>query len=54
MCEAGGIIAGEYINGQVQAGKVIFSANDIEYEGVFTSPTNISATFIDNNKKVTG
>lgn len=45
VCEAGGIIAGDNINGEVQSGKVNFKAGDVYYDGVFTSPTNISASF---------
>lgn len=36
--EAGGIIAGEGVNGSVQAGKIIFTAKGKEYEGQFSSP----------------
>jgi len=38
QAETGGIIAGDNINGSVQAGKVIFTAGKDEYEGFFDSP----------------
>lgn len=47
VCEAGGIIAGENVNGEVQNGKVNFKAGDVYYEGAFVSATNINANFQD-------
>jgi hypothetical protein len=37
VAETGGIISGDNINGSVQAGKVIFTANGEEFEGHFIS-----------------
>ena len=37
VAEAGGIIAGEGINGTVQGGNIIFTADGREYEGHFSS-----------------
>ena len=43
--EAGGVISGEKITGSVHSGKVIFTAEGTEYEGNFTGPNVIDATF---------
>ena len=45
--EAGGIIAGEGINGSVQAGKIIFQAGGKDYEGNFASATLANCTWKD-------
>lgn len=56
IAEAGGIISGENINGTVQAGKVIFTANKNEYEGHFTSQTEVvmTNTFLGDGREATG
>ena len=51
VAEAGGIIAGEGINGSVQAGKIIFTAKGKEYEGQFGSPVLASCTWKDQAGK---
>lgn len=45
--EAGGIIAGEGINGSVQAGKIIFQAGGKDYEGNFASANLANCTWKD-------
>ena len=53
QAESGGIMAGDGINGSVQAGKVIFTAGQEEYEGFFESPQQIDATRREENGNVT-
>ena len=42
--EAGGIMSGEDLNGSAQVGKLIFKAGEIDYEGSFSSPTQVQLT----------
>jgi hypothetical protein len=43
--EAGGVLAGEDINGSIQGARLIFTAKDCEYEGQFVSSTQVQAAF---------
>ena len=49
-CEAGGVIQGEKITGQVQAGKVIFTTGSKEVEGAFVKPTVVMANWTDGGQ----
>lgn len=51
VAEAGGIIAGDGINGSVQAGKILFTANGKEYEGSFASPNLANCSWKDQAGK---
>ena len=51
VAEEGGIIAGEGVNGSVQAGKILFTANGKEYEGTFSSPITATCAWKDQAGK---
>ena len=51
VAEAGGIIAGEGVNGSVQAGKIIFTAKGKDYEGNFSSPVMATCSWKDQAGK---
>ena len=51
VVEAGGVIQGENITGQVQAGRVIFTSGDKEVEGQFVKPTVAMATWTDGTNQ---
>ena len=52
-CEAGGVIQGDNITGQVLAGKVIFTTGNKEIEVAFTGPTTIQANWTDGQNNGT-
>ena len=47
VAEAGGIISGEKINGSVQSGAIIFTADGKEYEGKFSSANTADVAWKD-------
>jgi len=47
VAEAGGIVSGANINGQILNGQAILKVGDKEYEGSFTSPDTIEMAWRD-------
>lgn len=42
---AGGFMEGENVNGSIQAGKLVATINDVEYDGQFISENTIKCYF---------
>jgi hypothetical protein len=47
--EAGGIMEGETVNGQINGNRVLFRVGDKDYEGKFINPTTVEASWKDGS-----